>query len=122
MYVDISKINSAEELLVLQKIVKACKDAFLGDLEKVILFGSRARNDSTEESDFDILVLGDFKIPMSHRRWEIDKRTGPLDFAIDYVPFTLEEYSDFIFRKSVDKEGVVLYEKANRELDKESGR
>ncbi len=38
------------------EIIKATAKNYLADAE-VMLFGSRARNDSTAESDFDILII-----------------------------------------------------------------
>ena len=69
------------------------------DIEKVILFGSRARGDFRRTSDIDIAVTGgDFA------RFALD---------VDEETSTLLEY-DIVqdeLRESIEKEGRILYEK-----------
>ena len=88
----------------------------IADPDKIILFGSRARGDSTEESDYDILVVAPSSLP----RW---KRTVPLYDALagtgvakDIVWWTPEEIDEWKnvrshFISTVLREGKVLYEK-----------
>ena len=47
----------AEERSALDAFVTEVKRSFADDLERVVLFGSRARGDSREDSDIDVLVL-----------------------------------------------------------------
>lgn len=77
-------------------------------VEKVILFGSRARGDERERSDIDIAVVGS---EITREEWTdiwclIDD--APTLLSIDLVRF--EEAPEHL-RKSITKEGVALYER-----------
>jgi len=86
------------------------------DPEKVVLFGSRARGDAREDSDYDILIVA----PSDKPRW---KRTGPVYQCLVDIPIHTEVFwwtdaeiddwsevgSHFITRAT--NEGKVLYEK-----------
>ena len=62
-------------------------------IEKVILFGSRARGDALKESDWDIIVVSNTfegmhfikRMEMLYELWESNK-------AIDILPYTPEEF------------------------------
>lgn len=43
----------------IKEFVNALKSKYRGRIKKIILFGSYARGDYTEESDIDILIVGD---------------------------------------------------------------
>lgn len=91
-------------------------DQLLGDrLRKIILFGSRAREDSHKESDYDFLIVGDFVEPSWPKRAiEISKYVGYFGYAIDYLALTEEEYENkLLIRDAIKKEGVVLYERGH---------
>jgi predicted nucleotidyltransferase len=45
--------------IALIKFVKTPKERYKGRIKKIILFGSYARGDYDEESDIDILIIGD---------------------------------------------------------------
>lgn len=82
---------------------------------KAILFGSRARNDAREDSDWDILILiekdkirnEDFDTvayPLVELGWTIGEMINP-------VLYTFNEWrkrSFTIFHKNVEEEGIVL--------------
>lgn len=82
---------------------------------KAILFGSRARNDAREDSDWDILILiekdkiknEDFDTvayPLFELGWTIGEMINP-------VLYTFNEWrkrSFTIFHKNVEEEGIVL--------------
>lgn len=78
-------------------------------VEKVILFGSRARGDERERSDIDIAVVGE---DITDREWTdiwtyVDEE-APTLLCIDLVRW--KEASDQI-RESIKREGVPLYER-----------
>ena len=90
--------------------------AIYGDrLRRVILYGSRARGDATEESDVDLLVV--LEGPIENVYTEI-KRAGAfwgdlfsrygLSFSIK--PYTEEAYQDLRrpFMQNVHREGIEL--------------
>jgi uncharacterized protein len=84
--------------------------------EKIILFGSRANGDFSENSDYDLFVL---KNGISHKRkitQELYKLLYPTKLAIDLIIETpenfelLKSHTSFIYYQ-VDKFGKVVYEK-----------
>lgn len=85
---------------------------------RIILFGSQARGESHNDSDFDLLIIG----PSTEPRW---KRVVPLYQALaglgvskDIVWWTAEEIAEWRgvklhFINTVLSEGKVLYENAS---------
>ena len=75
-------------------------------IQKIILFGSRARGTNTERSDIDIAVYGgDF----DSFYWDIKEKVHSLlTFDIVEVDAGISEE----LKKEIDKDGVVIYEKA----------
>lgn len=77
-------------------------------VEKVVLFGSRARGDQRERSDIDLAVIG---ADITDSEWTdiwsyVDD--APTLLSIDLVRF--EEAPDRL-RESILKDGVALYER-----------
>ena len=72
-------------------------------INKVILFGSRARGDNTERSDIDIAVYG------GAFYWDIKEKVHSL-LSFDVVeadkPISEE------LKQEIEKDGVIIYEKA----------
>ncbi len=92
---------------VIDTIVQRIKDN--PHVEKVVLFGSRARGDERERSDIDIAVVGP---EITDREWTqlwtyVDEE-APTLLCVDLVRWT--EASEEI-RESIQREGVVLYER-----------
>ncbi len=100
------------------KLLKRCKKAIrqvVADAD-VILYGSRARGDADEYSDYDILVLIDGAVSISLKERFVDQ-TLPLELETGAV-LTLMTYNRqqwdtplyraMPFRKNVDREGVLL--------------
>ena len=76
------------------------------NVEKVILFGSRARGTHTERSDIDIAALGgDF----NGFYWDIHEKTRSL-LMFDVVDLN-KKISDEL-KEIIEREGIVIYEKA----------
>ena len=75
-------------------------------VQKVILFGSRARGTHTERSDIDIAVVGgDFDAFY----WDIKENTHSL-LMFDIV--NMDESTSDDLREEIEKDGIMLYEKA----------
>lgn len=82
---------------------------------KVVLFGSRARNEARADSDWDILILVDkdkirnedfdtIAYPLVELGWTLGEMINP-------VLYTFSEWSKrsfTIFHKNVEEEGVVI--------------
>lgn len=74
-------------------------------VEKIILFGSRARGTNTERSDIDIAVSGgDF----DDFYWKVNEETWSL-LSFDIVDLS-QKISDEL-REEIRRDGKVLYEK-----------
>ncbi|MCD7981789.1 MAG: nucleotidyltransferase domain-containing protein [Clostridiales bacterium] len=87
---------------VFRDIVRFAEDH---GMEKVILFGSRARGDYTERSDIDIAVSGaDF----DGFYWDIREKTHSLLMfdVIDLSKNISEELGN-----EIEREGILIYEK-----------
>ena len=89
---------------VYEQIVEFAKEF---NVEKVILFGSRARGTNNEKSDIDIAVYGcnDFE----KLKDKIDEELWSL-LNVDIINMNSKYVSDEL-RKEIKKDGVVLYEK-----------
>ena len=75
-------------------------------VQKVILFGSRARGTHTERSDIDIAVVGgDFDAFY----WDIKENTHSL-LMFDIV--NMDESTSDDLREEIEKDGIMIYEKA----------
>src|SRR5262245_110701 len=75
--------------------------------KKIVLFGSRARQDHSERSDYDLAFIG-----IDSKRWAefvlwIDEE-APTLLEFDLVHY--ESASDEM-KKSIDAEGVIIYER-----------
>ena len=87
---------------VLQEIIQLAKK---NCVEKVILFGSRARGDFRRTSDIDIAVTGgDF----ARFALDVDETTSTL-LEFDIVDLDKPVRKELL--ESIKREGVVLYEK-----------
>ena len=76
------------------------------NVQKVILFGSRARGTHTERSDIDIAVVGgDFDAFF----WDIKEYTHSL-LMFDIV--NMDESTSDDLREEIEKDGIMIYEKA----------
>lgn len=76
-------------------------------IEKAVLFGSRARGDNTERSDYDIAVYGNLS---HHERAELryfcDEELPTLH-KIDLI--FMQEQSPSKFTENIEKEGIIIY-------------
>ena len=75
------------------------------DIEKVILFGSRARGDFRRTSDIDIAVTGG---DCARFALDVDEETSTL---LEYDIVDLDRDMQDELRESIEKEGRILYEK-----------
>jgi predicted nucleotidyltransferase len=83
----------------------------LQGLVGIILFGSVARGDADEYSDYDLLIL--FRDRASLRKaWDaVFEATGSMKLSIHAVPETLEELgkANPVFLRELEKHGKVIY-------------
>ena len=83
-------------------------------LHAAVLFGSRARGDWGPWSDYDLLVIADFREPYLERLSRVLELLEDVDLPIEVHPYTPEETEQMLEKGSptiVDalEEGVTLY-------------
>ncbi len=100
---------------ILDAIKKTIARAMPSSGVRIILFGSQARGDAHEESDWDIMVLLDkdkleetdyeeYSYPLFELGWEIDAQIHPLLYT--FKEWQSRSFSPFY--KNVEREGVTL--------------
>ena len=75
------------------------------DVDKVILFGSRARGDNRERSDIDLAISGGNYVEFALAVDEVVPTLLMFDFVV------LDEFLSAELREAVERDGVLLYEK-----------
>lgn len=99
---------------ILAELKRGLQEIYGDRLRAVVLFGSQARGEATEDSDVDVaVVLDDYASP-----YDVIRRTGELFWRLSYehdvllscVPLTHEEWvsGEFILHKTLRREGVAL--------------
>ena len=74
------------------------------DIRKMILFGSRAGRDFKNESDFDLIIVSDeFEGVKSYQRAIKMYRAWDVDYSVDFVCLTSEEFEKMKNRPTVVK-------------------
>jgi len=86
------------------------------DPDKIILFGSRARGDHTESSDYDVLILKD-ELPKNRRitgKVYVAFSKNKLGVTVDLLAMETADYKkygnyiSFVY-KEIEKDGKVIY-------------
>ena len=109
-------INPSEDKIC-QEIVRYVRKA--ANPRKIVLFGSRARGDGDEDSDFDLLVVKDEVKSRSEETHQINVALMALPIFADVLVRSAEEDRKYQqlrvgFQKSLMKDGVVLYERSGK--------
>jgi len=94
--------NTGIRAKVLQEITEIAER---NGVDRVILFGSRARGDYRRTSDIDLAVSGGNRIRFG---LDVDEETSTL---LEYDVVDLDGPVQAELRKSIESEGKVLYEK-----------
>ena len=81
---------------------------------QVILFGSHARGEASENSDVDLMIIAESDLPRFKRSRELYKQLRPYPFGMDLVVYTPQEIergkkSSVSFVSAVLREGKTLY-------------
>lgn len=98
------------EIKVISAMVEELKK--FESVEKAVLFGSRARGDNTELSDYDVAVFGNLDDKSKSNIRYVFGEELPTLHKIDLV--FIEDIKNSEFRSSIEREGIVFYGK-NRE-------
>ena len=88
-----------------QVIMETCEIAKRCQVDKVLLFGSRARGDFKRTSDIDLAVAGGDFLRFA---LDVEEETSTL---LEFDIVDLDRCMQQELRDSIDKEGRVIYEK-----------
>lgn len=88
-----------------QVIMEICEIAKRCQVDKVLLFGSRARGDFKRTSDIDLAVAGGDFLRFA---LDVEEETSTL---LEFDIVDLDRCMQQELRDSIDKEGRVIYEK-----------
>jgi len=105
---------STKEREILDQVVAALHGHYGKRLSRVVLFGSRARRDHHEYSDYDILVVLHGEFDISVERKEVVELIIPIDLTHDVfiscliMPERRFTTEDSILLRNVRAEGVPL--------------
>ncbi len=96
----------------LREFLKTAKQNHGAKIEKIILFGSCARGEATEESDIDVLIVGDVTLEdLIDISFPLLLKYGvyisPHVITARHLSFLEKEGYGFI--KNVKKEGKIIY-------------
>lgn len=101
-----------------EKVLTAIKDVADHGIPKgarVILYGSQARGDARNESDWDLLILLDKKSLMpddhelySYPFWELGWKIDAMIHPSIYTKSEWENKANPIFKKNVEHDGIVI--------------
>lgn len=94
--------NTGIKYKVVKEIIQLAQE---NDVKKVILFGSRARGDYKARSDIDLAFCGGNS---SQFILSVDEETSTL---LEFDIIDLEKPVREELQESIDREGVLLYEK-----------
>lgn len=98
----------------LEPVIEALKEHLDGRLVAVVLFGSRARGEAEEHSDWDLLVIARDLPPRPFRRYRVLKAMLPLPWrgCISLLAKTPEEFEASLPALYLDiaLDGVILYD------------
>lgn len=83
----------------------------MNEIDKVSIFGSRAKGTYKDNSDIDIVIYGTcINKPLIYRICELLEENAPYPFFVDIVAYGL---ADEILKKEIDLNSVVLYSKSD---------
>ena len=101
---------------MMDTLVRKIVDAIVRDLHptRVILFGSRARDDHRPDSDVDLLIVYDGELSKREVKLRVRRLFRRPDFSLDVFVVTSEEYERqkkvvATVGRMADREGVVCH-------------
>ena len=109
-------INPLEDKMC-QEIVRYVRE--VASPRKIVLFGSRARGDGDEDSDYDLLVVKDEVKSRPEETHQINVALMALPIFADVVVRSAEEDRKYQqirigFQKRLREDGIVLYERSGK--------
>lgn len=101
---------------IMRDLISGLNKIFDQNISQIILYGSVARREDTEESDIDIAVILDFSQDSVVRErfieWnsEMDMKYNRVFSIIDIEKTQMDKWGDVLpFYKNIKEEGVVLW-------------
>ena len=92
------------DLIYIISVIKS-----FAEIQKAVIFGSRARGDNKPESDIDIAIYGEqisFQT-VSSIHATLDEE-GPLPYFFDIVDYT--HLNNREMKEQIDRQGIVIFE------------
>ena len=82
--------------------------------EKIILFGSYASGNATEDSDLDLLIIQKTELPKGERKMPIKNMLRSFEFPMDILVYTPDEVdywkdASMAFVTRIINEGKIIY-------------
>lgn len=106
---------------LLQEYIEELQKIYGEHLQKIILYGSRARGDFGDDSDYDIMILTDLD-ELSQKKYQKSLSYMTYDFSlghdVDIKPIAKEKsffmhwVVNYPFYRNIQQEGIVLYDAA----------
>ena len=94
--------------------IKHLRDTLFPEVE-LVLFGSQARGDATEDSDIDILALFNKdtiqradRVMVSHPLYELELRNGVIITPIFRTKKQWQSQANTFFKQNIQREGIRL--------------
>ncbi|MDL1911039.1 nucleotidyltransferase domain-containing protein [Chloroflexi bacterium CFX6] len=113
------KLVSKKEAEALQAFIQRLLAELEGRVFQIILFGSKARGDSAENSDIDVLILA------GEENWQLQKNINKiasridLDYDVLLNPFLIAEErwrqmskERFSICRNVERDGITLFSRS----------
>ena len=102
-----------------EELVRGLIDIFQKDISMIILYGSVARNDASDESDIDVAIIVKNQMDKETKRrfisWvaDMDIRYERVFSIIDIQESNMKKWENVLpFYQKVRKEGIVLWRAA----------
>lgn len=102
-----------------EELVEGLKRIFQNNISMIILYGSMARNEATNESDIDIAIIikneMDNQIKKRFIRWaaDMDMRYEKVFSIVDIQEDNMKKWESVLpFYQNIRKEGIVLWKAA----------
>jgi predicted nucleotidyltransferase len=93
----------------LEYIIKKISE--FSEIEKAVIFGSRAKGNYKPGSDIDIAIMGEkINFDVLSKLHSILEDEGPLPYLFDIVDYTHLEHEDL--KSHIDRVGKVIYVKS----------
>lgn len=104
---------------IVHDLVDGLINIFDGNIQQIILYGSVARNEATEDSDIDIAVILNHSFDRTVRKsfvaWvsEMDLKYDKVFSIIDIEKANMDKWGNILpFYKNIRQEGIILWKAA----------